>query len=274
MKRWRWMAGLLIGMAMGAANAAPVAVAPLEDTAAQIMRHAGESRLVVLGELHGTREMPQLVQALAEAYAGQGTPLHLGLELPATENARLATYLSSNGDAAARQAVRATSYWRTAGKPHDGRRNEDTLALIEAVRVLRAQGHDVQVVGFDQVLPAAQAGTGARDAAMADALRAHHATLPSDGRLLVLTGNVHAMRTQPEGLPWPPMTALLLDLQPYAVRVDARSGQAWGCTQHRQCGARSLSAYAGPSPLQKTGSDRSYDLQIWLPRFSVARWVE
>lgn len=272
MKRWRWMAGVVIGMALGAANAAPAASA--EDTAAQIMRQAGASQLVVLGELHGTREMPQLVQELVQAYVAQGTPVHLGLELPATENARLATYLASNGDAAARQAVRTTSYWRTAGKPHDGRRNEDTLSLIEAVRVLRVQGHDVQVVGFDQVLPAAQAGTGARDAAMADALRAYHATLPSDGRLLVLTGNVHAMRTQPEGLTWPPMTALLLDLQPYAVRVDARSGEAWGCTQHRQCGARSLPAYTGPSPLQRTGSDRSYDLQIWLPRFSVARWVE
>ena len=272
MKRWRWMAGLLIGMAMGAANAAPAA--PAEDTAAQIMRYAGARHFVVLGELHGTREMPQLVQELIQAYVAQGARVHLGLELPATENARLATYLASNGNAAARQALLTTSYWRTAGTPHDGRRNEDTLSLIEAMRVLRAQGRDVQVFGFDQVLPAAQAGTGARDVAMADALRAHHATLPSDGRLLVLTGNVHAMRTQPEGLPWPPMTALLLDLQPYAVRVDARSGQAWGCTQHRQCGARSLSAYTGPSPLQKTGSDRSYDLQVWLPRFSVARWVE
>ncbi len=274
MKRWRWMAGWVIGMAMGAANAAAPAPAPAEDAAAQIMRHAGASQLVVLGELHGTREMPQLVQELVQAYVAQGTPVHLGLELPATENARLATYLASNGDAAARQAVRTTSYWRTAGKPHDGRRNEDTLSLIEAVRVLRTQGRDVHVFGFDQVLPPEKAGTGARDAAMADALRAHYATLPSDGRLLVLTGNVHAMRTQPEGLPWPPMTALLLDLQPYAVRVDARSGEAWGCTQHRQCDARSLPAYTGPSPLQKTGSDRSYDLQVWLQRFSVARWVE
>lgn len=272
MKRWRWMAGWVIGMAMGAANAAPAALA--EDAAEQIKRHAGASRLVVLGELHGTREMPQLVHELVRAYGAQGAPVHLGLELPATENARLTTYLASNGNAAARQALRTTSYWRTAGKPHDGRRNEDTLSLIEAVRVLRAQGRDVQVFGFDQELPPEMAGTGARDAAMASALRAHHAILPSHGRLLVLTGNVHAMRTQPEGLPWPPMTALLLDLQPYAIRVDARSGEAWGCTQHRQCGARSLPAYTGPSPLQKTGSDRSYDLQLWLPRFSVARWVK
>ena len=270
MKRWMRSAVLAMTLLCSAAIAAPAR----DETATQIMRHAGDARLIVLGELHGTREMPQLIQELVQAYVAQGTPLHLGLELPATENARLATYLSSNGDAAARQAVRTTSYWRTAGKPHDGRRNEDTLSLIEAVRVLRAQGHDVQVFGFDQVLPAAQAGTGARDAAMAEALRAHHATLPSDGRLLVLTGNVHAMRTQPEGLPWPPMTALLLALQPYAVRVDARSGEAWACAQHRQCGARSLVAYTGPSPLQKTDTDRSYDLQIWVPRFSVARWVD
>lgn len=100
MKRWRWMAGVVIGMALGAANAAPAASA--EDTAAQIMRQAGASQLVVLGELHGTREMPQLVQELVQAYVAQGTPVHLGLELPATENARLATYLASNGDAAAR----------------------------------------------------------------------------------------------------------------------------------------------------------------------------
>ncbi len=36
---------------------------------------------------------------------------------------------------------------------HDGRRSEDMLELIEAVRVLRSQGRDVQVFGFDRVLP-------------------------------------------------------------------------------------------------------------------------
>lgn len=264
---FRWTTALILALGM-------VVTAHADDTVAQILQHAGEHRILVLGEFHGTRETPLLVRELMEAYAADGTPVRLALELPTDENAALATYTASAGTAEARAALRGTTYWNVRSRMHDGRRSEDMLELIEAVRVLRSQGRDVQVFGFDRVLPADMAGTGTRDRVMAEEVRARARALPKNGRLLVLTGNVHGMRTQPKMIAYPPMTALLEDLDLYNVRIEARGGEGWGCTAPQRCGVRPLPSYNGESPRRHTAGDRSFDLQVWLPRFSVARLLD
>ncbi|WP_313347741.1 calcium-binding protein [Stenotrophomonas sp.] len=262
-------------MALAAALACASASAALpegqEEIAARIVAHAGDHRLIVLGELHGTRETPLLVQALMESYAADGLPVQLGIELPETENAALSTYLASNGDAAARLAVRDGGYWRVRNEANDGRRSQDMLDMIEAVRVLRAQGRDVQVFGFDRIPPAEEAVSGSRDAAMASVVRERHARLPATGRLLVLTGNIHGSREQrsPATLTW-----LIGDLPLYNVRIEARGGEFWGCRGYRRCGSLPLVAYDGPQPKPSTAADRSYDLWVFLPRFSAARLLD
>ncbi|OBU63910.1 calcium-binding protein [Stenotrophomonas maltophilia] len=264
---FRWTAALLLALGMALS-------AHADDTAAQIRQHAGDHRLIVLGELHGTREVPVLVREMMEAYAADGAPVRLALELPTGENEALATYLASAGTAKARAALRGTTYWNVRSRMHDGRRSEDMLDLIEAARVLRTRGRDVQVFGFDRVLPAETAGSGARDRVMAEEVRARAQALPNNGRLLVLTGNVHGMRTQPKMIAYPPMTSLLKDLDVYNVRIEARGGEGWGCTAVEHCGARPLRGHAGASPRVDTDADRSYDLWVWLPRFSVARLLD
>lgn len=264
---FRWTIALLLALGMAFS-------AHADDSAAQIRQHAGEHRLLVLGEFHGTRETPVLVRELVEAYAADGVPLRLALELPTDENAALATYLASSGTAKARAALRGTPYWSVRSRMHDGRRSKDMLELIEAVRVLRSQGRDVQVSGFDRMLPAEMAGTGARDRVMAEEVRARARALPKNGRLLVLTGNVHGMRTQPKMIAYPPMTALLKGLDLYNVRIEARGAEGWGCTAVQHCGPRPLRGHAGASPKVDTDAERSYDLWVWLPRFSVARLLD
>lgn len=100
---FRWTTALILALGM-------VVTAHADDTAAQIRQHAGEHRILVLGEFHGTRETPLLVRELMEAYAADGTPVRLALELPTDENAALATYLASSGTAKARAALRGTLY--------------------------------------------------------------------------------------------------------------------------------------------------------------------
>ncbi|WP_250064926.1 calcium-binding protein [Stenotrophomonas mori] len=259
----RWAAAVLSALGMAAA-------AQAEDAAGQIRAHAGEHRVIVLGERHGTREVPALVRELIEAYAADGLPVRLALELPTSENPALAAYMASTGTAEARTALRGTAYWNVRGRWHDGRRNEDVLDLVEAARALRARGRDVQAFGFDRVLPAALAGTGARDRAMAGKVRARARALPGNGRLLVLTGNLHGMRTQPEWLAYPPMTALLI----YNIHIEARSGESWACTAAQRCGARPVGNGGAGSSRRDTADDRSYDLSVWLPVFSVARLLD
>jgi erythromycin esterase-like protein len=181
-------------MALGAANAAPAA--PAEETAAQIMRHAGGARPVVLGEYHGTAETPRLVADLVERYSHDGTTVRLALELPMSENVALACYLRSDGDLDARETLRTSPFWFVKDDQHDGRRSRDMLDLIEAIRSLRAQGRDVGVAGYD-VETGSSTDNDMRDAAMATHLRQQFNALSHGTRMLVLTGNVHAMRTPP-----------------------------------------------------------------------------
>lgn len=267
MKRWMRRAVLAMTLLCSAAMAAP---AP-DETATQIMRHAGDHRLVVLGEYHGTAETPLLVAELMERYSRDTAAVRLALELPMSENVALARYLRSDGGADARETLRTSPFWAVKDDQHDGRRSRDMLALIEAVRVLRAQGRDVGVAGYDEETDTS-ARNDQRDAAMATHLRQQFNALPADARMLVLTGNVHAMRTRPADAPaemqQKMMAAHLLDLPLYSVRLEALRGHFWACFQ--PCRAVPLIERPPRAAKEDTGADRQYDLWIWMPALSVA----
>lgn len=152
---------------------------------------------------------------------------------------------------------------------HDGRRSRDMLALIETLRTLRMQGRDVGVAGYDMETGSADSSE-QRDAAMALHLRQQFNALPAAARMLVLTGNVHAMRTPPSDAPpefQRPMSAYLLDLPLYSVRLEALRGHFGGCMS--RCRALKLADQTPRDPIVGTDADRSYDVVVWMPSLSV-----
>lgn len=263
--RWTTTLLLALGMAFGAhAN----------DTAAQIRQHAAEHRLLVLGEFHGTREVPLLVRQLMDDYSRDGTPVLLALELPRAENPALHDYLDSDGGTAARQRLHDRAFWTVRDDQHDGRRSRDMLAMIEALRALKAQGRDITIVGYD--VNHSDAGNQTRDDRMATELRRLYRRLPDDARMVVLTGNVHAMLQRPDGMPpemqMRPMASGLRDLDIYRVRLGALRGEAWGCID--RCSARALPEQAARGPRVDTHAGRQYDLWMWLPKLSVGALID
>ena len=245
------------------------------EAAAQIAEHAAGHRLLVLGELHGTAQIPALVARLATAYARQG-PLTLALEVPHSEQPAIDRYLDSDGADGAWQALAATPFWQVHDDQHDGRRSVQMRQLIEVVRALRAQGAVVGVLAYDVGKDEADAYDHHwRDARMAANLRAAAAQQP--GMLLVLTGNVHAMRARPSWAPpelqLAPMTSLLLDLEPFAVNITAASGQFWGCMEGR-CQALPARTQMQQPLLRATEPQRVYDLILQLPQLSIATLYE
>lgn len=273
MKQWLWMAAVVGSMAWGAANAAPVPAR--DDTAAQIVAHAGDHRMVVLGEFHGTVETPLLVAELVDIYSRNGAPVRLALEMPTSENAALARYLHSNGDTPAREVLRQSPFWIVEDDQHDGRRSRDMLTLIEVIRNLREQGRDVAVSGYDRE-EGTEGGNDARDATMAVHLRQQFNALPATARMLVLTGNVHAMRQRPADAPAQmqqrPMASHLLDLPLYSVRLEALQGEFWGCGQ--PCRAIALHPRGRRAPDADATAGRQYDLVIWMSKLSVAKLTD
>lgn len=233
-----------------------------------IRSQAGEHRLLLLGEKHGTREIPVLVRTLVSNYA-DGAPVVLGLEVPHGEHGALKSYMDSDGGVAARSRLQSTSFWSRADDQHDGRRSHDMLDLVEALRMMRRSGHDVAVLPYD-LAPDDARDHHARDEAMADTLRAAFASMPV-GRLIVLTGNVHAMLEKPRDAPpqmQRPMGSYLRDLDPFSVDIVARQGEFWACIE--RCGPVKESAGAHHSQGDGSGI---WDFRIVLPRFSVARLI-
>jgi erythromycin esterase-like protein len=248
----------------------PHAIASDLARAADLVRsEAGSHRLILLGEKHGTQEIPDLVAMLVSSYAAEG-PVLLGLDVPRSEHAAFKRYLDSDGGPKAQGALRSMPFWQVQGIQHDGRRSHDMLDLVEHVRTLRASGHDIAILPYDIAkgdAPDRVVDPDARDRVMADVVRHAWSNLPR-GRLLVLGGNVHAMLERPADAPpqmQTPMGTLLRDLDPYSVDIVARSGAFWACLQ--PCGP--LASTAGTAVSGPV--DGPFRFRVVLERFSVAR---
>lgn len=270
MKALAWAALVAALSGADARAAAPNGDDPVVIAAQELDAQAGAHRLLLLGEMHGTREPPRLVAQLAGRYAQQGSVLVV-LELSASIQARLDAYLDSDGSAQARAQLLSDPYWHRRKEESDGRRNLEVIDLVERLRQLRKQGHAVAMLAMDNRV-GEDMSSADRDQAMAARIRTAHAALPAAGRMLVVTGNVHAMKALPLFAPpemQKPMGSYLLDLQPFAVDLVAGGGAFWACIE-RVCGERAI-----PERPMASGPDASgaYDYRLVLPRYTVARMI-
>ena len=271
------MKSALLALCLAAANlslpasADPGPAPELVKAAERVQAEAGTHRLILLGEMHGTRETPRMVAALAARYAQEG-PVLVGLELPETLAPAISSYLDSSGDAAARAALLAPSEWHVPHATSDGRRNLEVIALFEQLRVLKAQGREVSVLPFDNP-PGTSRGSQARDQAMAARIRAAYAALPR-GRLLAVAGNVHAMLRKPDPMFAPPelqdpMGCYLLDLQPFSVNIQSSGGEFWAFDGSK-CGPAPQTPVSFPSVRMQ---DQPWDFLLVLPPTTIAEFI-
>ncbi len=196
-----------------------------------------KGRVMLLGELHGTREVPRFVALSTCQVASRGTPVTVGLEMPVENQERVRRFIASAGTEHDRALLMESPFWRS---PYpDGRGSEAVAQLLEQLRWLRAQGLDVEVFVFDH--PELQGE--AREAAMARSVLSQVEAGP-ERFFLIATGNLHP-RTRP-GVPWDlgyrPMGYMLARQLPSLVSLDVAfaSGSAWICAvgDTLECGER------------------------------------
>jgi hypothetical protein len=202
-------------------------------------RLARAGNVVLLGELHGTRQVPHFVAQSACQVVTQGIPVTVGVEVPDGNQARLETFLASEGREEDWAKLMESPFWRS---PYpDGRNSEAVAYLIEALRKLRAQGMDVRLFAYDH--PPLEGEE--REEAMARRVLEVAAASPKRA-LLVVSGNLHPRQVQ--GLPWDG------DYRPMGLRVARerrdvysldmayQSGTAWICAmgpeQKLDCGVK------------------------------------
>jgi len=261
--------------------AIPSAQAAPDDQIANILKVTGKSRFILVGEMHGTKEGPALVAALAKRWSMPGkadqkhAALIVALEYPQSESTHLDAYFHSDGGAAARSRLLDTAFWSRAFQ--DGRSSAAILDLIESLRVQAQNGSSMRLAAFDLNAIQQKSAT-SRDQLMADNLRAIVRNAPK-ARVLALTGNYHAR--QADGAPWDAsfrfMGGYLKDLAPYSLNVDGLRGSFWSCSGQTpaDCKVENFGAKAGPAPARGLYVDEDvkasgYQQQLMLEQLSAS----
>jgi hypothetical protein len=235
-----------------------VACADIPGTA-QVM---GAGRIVMVGEVHGTNEMPAEFLRLVCSALRRGQAVSVGLEMFDPDGA-LQAYMASSGDAAARQALLAGRHWNGM---RDGRSSLAWLGMIESLRRMRASGLSMNVFVLNDL-----SFKGSYDQVMAARLRQEHAAHP-EALILSYTGNVHSMLKAVAPFP-ATIGSLLADLEPVSIVLGSEAGQSWFCRGAGECGPGDWPAPPEHGPLHTARpSPRTgvYTLQLNVGRITAS----
>lgn len=239
----------------------------IERAARDLLAQSDRLRPLLIGEMHGSEETPDLLVSVLRQ--GSGKPWLLGLEIPRQEQARIDAFLGSDGSGPARAALVAGEFWTR--QAQDGRSSAAMLRLIDAVRALNRSGRDIRIVCFDD-LAAADDGRD-RDAHMAAALRAA-LTAERHRRAIALMGNYHARIGR--GAPWNAQQEFLgwhlRDLEPLSIDVGAPTGSSWVCNP--ECGVYAFGKERAPGDgvlrVNALVDEKGYSASLALPRLTAS----
>lgn len=189
-------------------------------------------RIIIIGETHGTKEMPAFFARLVCAALQRGDIVSVGLELPSNQREPLDDYLASNGSESARKSFLGSTFWTA--KFQDGRRSGAYVDMVESFRAMRQRGLPLTVFVLEEQ-PGTLAHPMARDQIMAaNVRRQYHGN--AGALVMSFSGNIHNMLKIPAWLPNipAPMGAELRDLNPVSINLTAAGGTTWNCQP--ECG--------------------------------------
>lgn len=199
-------------------------------------------RLLIVGEVHGTKEIPALLTDLVVAQAAS-SPIRIGFEWPVAQQAAVNRYLQSAGTAADLAELTTGPYWRHP----DGRMSHAWLALLDKVRELRRQNRHIDVFmmepdyGDAASIKAAGGVLVIKEDGMARAIRTVLRTAPPDTLVAVLMGNYHVRVGKNSPNPDSSVATRLRDLHPLILMPYARHQTAWYCGADH-CGSHTVNS--------------------------------
>jgi hypothetical protein len=148
------------------------------------------SHLLLIGDYHGTNEIPQIVYSIVEQLASQ-SKLRIGFEFPVDIADKVALFMKT-GD---RNILRQTQFFRDSTY-HSGKGSSQMIALLDKLRGLA----NAEIFCFD--VPNGDSSDSAhRETKLAkNVLKAYR--MRPDARTIIYTGNLHSRITK--GAPWDP----------------------------------------------------------------------
>jgi hypothetical protein len=199
-----------------------------------------ERRVVLLGDVPGTNEIPDFVARLACEAARKGVPTVVALELLRVDQAQVDTYLHSRGTAADRATfLHAARTFDPAVSGGHG--SEAVLKLLDRIRALRDAPLSVYVLAFDEA-----ANAPAREKARASTLERERRLEPEALLLVVLERPQARTVLGPGEAPERAPLGWYLSrwgLRPLSLDVRSPGGQTWSCAA-AGCGPVAVAAQA------------------------------
>ena len=211
-----------------------------------------QTRFLIFGEYHGTVETPELfADAVCHALAG-GRTVRVGVELPQTEQPAIDRFMT----------FRTATYEPSGPVFHDGRHSKAMLELLGHLRERRASGLPLEVFGFAP----ATSRSGSLTPYEHD-MASHWVGQARDAPgalIMILVGNLHALKRPPKDLDVLPAAAFLPPESAISLVTNKPGGAIWACVGEG-CGPTPWPARDGPLGRGVyLGADEGYD-----GRFSV-----
>ena len=251
------------------------AAAPDCISSSQVALDKIAARIIVVGEVHGTEQVPAFVGQLVCGLLKQGRPVILALERNGAEQPALNRYLASLGQPADVQALLSTEAWANL-KFQDGRSSQAMLKLIEQLRLWRQGGQRVGVLAMQQdSTPLAPADDGTKrrpseaemdryseinDRSMADKVWAAAAGYPSY-TVVALAGNVHtalASQQRASFVRTPSLADVLAGYLPiHVIGLNSKGGSSWNMSSQ---GMGPQTSIAGPMFMDDGRVDSQVDI--------------
>lgn len=126
-------------------SAGAIAAGPDCQPQSQVDVGVIEAQVVLVGEAHGTNEIPAFVDGLVCSFLKAGRPVILAVEHDGEEQDAMNRYLASGGGPLDRQSIMQGRTWKSYS---DGRSSTAMFALVESMRELRQAGQRVGVLAF------------------------------------------------------------------------------------------------------------------------------
>ncbi len=239
-----------------AAGMASPACAPVPGLAQALSRPY--LQFLLLGEVHGTREGPQLFFDVVCNAARSGRPVAVALEDSVDEQGSLDRFMTSRGDAAAREAFLNPEFW---GDPlQDGRTSAAYFELHLALRAMLARG---AILSVTAVQPG-ENDNGDYEQTMAAHIQAIGTRHPR-ALVIALLGNFHAAKARMSfNAGVMPAGSYLHAASVVSLTIADFGGTAWTCASATDCAAHRI----GPSTDKSRGAilqalpDGGYDGMI------------
>lgn len=221
---------------------------------------APSTKWVLVGELHGTNEIPDAFANLVCLAGRSGRTVVVALELSADWQPAIDAWIQSDGGPSARAALLALPIWSSP----DGRGSTAFVRLLDTLRRQRQAGVIQRVVAAD--VGRATPDDITRDAAMAAAWTA--AAIAPDMLVVALVGGIHAMRRPYAIGDRTIVTAgsLMPSAKTVTLNVVGSGGTAWNC-QDDGCGTHEVGGLpAKVAGITPDGTDSHFDATYALAR--------